>query len=81
MPDPPLGKPATVVTECWVEACCFEERLLSPEDNLVFQPLPIEIPIPRAEELLVHISGFSTETSVYLRRLLKTIGESCTDLG
>lgn len=64
-----------LVTECWVESCCFQRKLLSPDDNLVFRPLNVPTPIPGAEPLLVHISGFPTEVTVYLRRLLKTIGE------
>lgn len=34
-----------VVTECWVEGCCFEETLLSPDKHIVFRPLPGNMPI------------------------------------
>ncbi|ORY32222.1 hypothetical protein BCR39DRAFT_523376 [Naematelia encephala] len=71
---PILEKTARVVTECWVEGCCFEQKLLSPDDHLVFQPLPAPMPIPGAGKLLVHLSGFSTADTVYLRRLLRAIG-------
>ncbi|KAL1411271.1 protein kinase activating protein dpb11 [Vanrija albida] len=80
IPEPPAGqKPPQVVTECWVEGCCFSQRLLSPDDNLVFQPLSFTAAIPEAAPLLVHISGFSTETNVYLRRLLRTIGGTLSE--
>nr|XP_018263947.1 uncharacterized protein I303_03824 [Kwoniella dejecticola CBS 10117]OBR86105.1 hypothetical protein I303_03824 [Kwoniella dejecticola CBS 10117] len=67
-------KDTTVVTECWVEGCCFEERLLSPDKHIVFRPLPAEMPIPDASKLIVHLSGFSAENNVYMRRLLRAIG-------
>lgn len=68
------GKQPTVVTECWVEGCCFESRLLSPDDQLVFRPLPAPMPIEGADKLLVHLSGFSTGQGVYLKRLLRVMG-------
>lgn len=75
MPPAQPGEPTpTLVTECWVEGCCFEQRLLDPDATLVFRPLSVPCPIPGAENLLVHISGFPTETTVYLKRLLKTVG-------
>ncbi|TXT13776.1 hypothetical protein VHUM_01143 [Vanrija humicola] len=80
MPDLPAGQtPPQVVTECWVEGCCFSQRLLSPSENLVFQPVSFTQAIPEAAPLLVHISGFSTETNVYLRRLLRTIGGTLSE--
>lgn len=88
----PTGPPPTVVTECWVEGCCFEQRMLSPLEHLVFQPLPAPMPIPGqhnildcenladlyigATKFLVHLSGFSTGEMVYLKRLLRAIGMS-----
>ncbi|WVW83245.1 hypothetical protein I302_105264 [Kwoniella bestiolae CBS 10118] len=64
----------TVITECWVEGCCFEERLLSPDKHIVFRPLPATMPIPGASKFNVHLSGFSAENNVYMRRLLRAIG-------
>ncbi|WRT67010.1 uncharacterized protein IL334_003976 [Kwoniella shivajii] len=63
-----------VVTECWVEGCCFEERLLSPDKHIVFRPLPAPMPIAGTPKLNVHLSGFSAENNVYMRRLLRAIG-------
>ena len=63
-----------MVTECWVEACCFEGRMISPDDHIVFRPLTGPMPVPGAEKLNVHISGFASHETVYLRRLLKAIG-------
>ncbi|OCF35397.1 hypothetical protein I316_02947 [Kwoniella heveanensis BCC8398] len=63
-----------VITECWVEGCCFEERLLSPDKHIVFRPLPAPMPISGASNLIVHLSGFSAENNVYMRRLLRAIG-------
>lgn len=75
MPPVQPGEPTPgLVTECWVEGCCFEQRLLDPDATLVFRPLSVPCPVPGASDLLVHISGFPTETTVYLKRLLKTVG-------
>lgn len=75
MPPVQPGEPTpTLVTECWVEGCCFEQRLLDPDATLVFRPLSVDCPVPGASDILVHISGFPTETTVYLKRLLKTVG-------
>ncbi|WWC85363.1 uncharacterized protein L201_000226 [Kwoniella dendrophila CBS 6074] len=63
-----------VVTECWVEGCCFEEVMLSPDKHIVFRPLPGNMPIPGSATLNVHLSGFSAENNVYMRRLLRAIG-------
>ncbi|WWC69573.1 uncharacterized protein I206_103516 [Kwoniella pini CBS 10737] len=67
-------KDTIVVTECWVEGCCFEETLLTPDKHIVFRPLPAEMPIQDASKLIVHLSGFSAENNVYMRRLLRAIG-------
>ncbi|KAL7422194.1 protein kinase activating protein dpb11 [Cryptotrichosporon argae] len=68
------GKSTQVVTECWVEGCCFEKKILDPATKLFFRPLAIPTPVPGAASLVVHISGFSTENSVYLKRLLRALG-------
>lgn len=64
-----------VVTECWVEACIYEKALLPPEKNVIFGPLPFATPLAGADAITAHVSGFSTEQSVYLRRMLKAAGE------
>ena len=70
---PGVRKP-DVVTECWVEGCCFEQRMISPDDHPVFRPLPFPTPFPGAEALNIHLSGFETAETVYLRRLIAAIG-------
>lgn len=63
------------MTECWVEGCCFEARLIPPAEQIVFRPLEIDFPIPGAEKVIVHITGYTVELSVYLKRLIKALGE------
>lgn len=48
--------------------------MLSPDDHLVFRPLPAQMPVPGANTLNVHLSGLSTGQLVYLKRLLRAIG-------
>jgi DNA replication regulator DPB11 len=69
------GQPSpTVVTECWVEGCCFEQSLLSIDKHLVFRPLPVPMPINGTTPFQIHLSGLSTEDLTYLRRLIRVIG-------
>ena len=67
-------KQPVIVTECWVEACLFEKRMIAPTDHLVFQPLPVPMPVPGANKLIIHLSGWSTSELVYLKRLIRAIG-------
>lgn len=76
-PEPvenPNGHEPTVVTECWVEGCCFEQTLLPIDKHLVFRPLPAAMPVPGTAGMSIHLSGLSTESSTYLRRLVRVIG-------
>jgi DNA replication regulator DPB11 len=74
-PAPVDGQPTpTVVTECWVEGCCFEQTLLSIDKHLVFRPLPAPMPIGGTSSFQIHLSGLSTEDLTYLRRLIRVIG-------
>lgn len=52
--------------------------MFSPDDHIVFRPLPGPTPVPGAEALRVHLSGFGSADQTYLRRLLKAIGPSLT---
>ncbi|RXK38351.1 hypothetical protein M231_04393 [Tremella mesenterica] len=73
-PDLPTNSQAQVVTECWVEGCCFEQKLLSPNDHLVFRPLSATMPVNGTSNMLIHLSGHSSENTVYLRRIIRAIG-------
>lgn len=74
-PTPVDGQPIpTVVTECWVEGCCFEQSLLPINKHLVFRPLPAQMPIDGTSSFQIHLSGLSTEDLTYLRRLIRVIG-------
>ena len=71
---PIVSSPATVVTECWIEGCCFARALVSLDAHIAFRPLSISLPIEGADKLLIHLTGFSGDNSVYLKRLLKALG-------
>jgi DNA replication regulator DPB11 len=49
--------------------------MISPDEHIVFRPLAAPMPVPRVDSLMVHLSGFTTGETVYLRRLLRAIGE------
>lgn len=63
-----------VVTECWVEGCCFEQALLPVDKHLVFRPLPSPMPVSGTSGISIHLSGFSTENLTYLRRVIRVVG-------
>lgn len=63
-----------VLTECWVEGCCFEQRLLDPSEHIAFRPLSISLPLPGTSKIQVHLSGFTVENATYYKRLVKALG-------
>ncbi|KAI0788205.1 hypothetical protein C8Q74DRAFT_664413 [Fomes fomentarius] len=63
-------------TECWLERCMFEERLLGPEEHIAYTPLKAEVPIPGAEEILLSFSGLDHAEACTVRRLLRALGIS-----
>ena len=73
--DIPVDERPQVVTECWVEGCCYEHRFIPPDSHIVFRPLRIQLPIPGSEKIIVHTTGFSIEAGVYMKRLIKAFGE------
>ncbi|KAJ3390545.1 DNA topoisomerase 2-binding protein 1 [Lobulomyces angularis] len=51
-------KTEIVVTECWIERCINEQRVFSPHESIVFQPLKIKVPIDGFENFFIGISGY-----------------------
>ncbi|EUC57078.1 aminotransferase, putative [Rhizoctonia solani AG-3 Rhs1AP] len=66
-------------TDCWVEHCIFEDRLCSPEENVTFAPLKIELPISGAELIKLHWTGLDNEQETAVKRLIKALGISSTE--
>ncbi|BGP58205.1 protein kinase activating protein dpb11 [Rhodotorula sphaerocarpa] len=65
-----------VVSVCWLELCIYAGALLPPADRLLERPLPYHCPLPGAEALHVHFSGFSDDGPVlhHIRRFMSAIG-------
>ncbi|KAI0791154.1 hypothetical protein C8Q75DRAFT_850798 [Abortiporus biennis] len=72
-------------TECWLERCIYEERILCPvststeEDKPeelrgVWMPLDIDLPVANAETLNVSCSGLDQSESYSVKRLLRALG-------
>lgn len=61
---------------CWLELCIYAGALLPPADRLLERPLPYHCPLPGAEALHVHFSGFSDDGPVlhHIRRFMSAIG-------
>ncbi|CCO29651.1 putative aminotransferase C660.12c [Rhizoctonia solani AG-1 IB] len=66
-------------TDCWVEHCIFEDRLCSPEENVTYAPLKIELPVLGAELIKLHWSGLDNEQETAVKRLIKALGITPTE--
>ncbi|OWZ71337.1 hypothetical protein AYX14_03267 [Cryptococcus neoformans] len=75
IPPMPEGQNTIYVTENWVESCIVEGKLVSPDEHLLYKPLTIDVPIPGAKGIIVHISGSEDhQLSSYHRRLARALG-------
>ncbi|EED85970.1 predicted protein [Postia placenta Mad-698-R] len=61
-------------TECWLERCIYEERVCSLEENVVFRPLKIVLPVPGAELIVLSFSGLDQSEACWVTRLMRAIG-------
>lgn len=76
IPPMPEGQSTIYVTENWVESCIVEGKLVSPDEHLLYKPLTIDVPIPGAKGIIVHISGSEDhQLSSYHRRLARALGK------
>ncbi|KAF8673990.1 PLP-dependent transferase [Rhizoctonia solani] len=66
-------------TDCWVEHCIFEDRLCSPEENITYAPLKVELPVPGAEFIKLHWTGLDNEQETAVKRLIKALGIASTE--
>ena len=72
----PEGARPQIATELWVESCCFEGTLLPLDTHIAFRPLSGTYPIPGADKLILHITGWRPEKGVIIKRLAKVLGTS-----
>ncbi|KAJ3548746.1 hypothetical protein NMY22_g1144 [Coprinellus aureogranulatus] len=61
-------------TECWLEQCIHEERVVPVDDHVSFRPLAIRTPVPGANAIHIGLSGLEQSESCFTRRLLKAFG-------
>ncbi|KAF8753271.1 PLP-dependent transferase [Rhizoctonia solani] len=74
-----LGSYHKFRTDCWVEHCIFEDRLCSPEENITYAPLKVELPVPGAEFIKLHWTGLDNEQETAVKRLIKALGIASTE--
>ena len=53
----------------------FEERVCDPKEHITFTPLKVEVPIPKADEILLSHSGLDHAEACWMRRLLRALGK------
>ncbi|KAF9496674.1 hypothetical protein BDN71DRAFT_1415262 [Pleurotus eryngii] len=61
-------------TECWLERCMFEERIISPSENITFAPLELRRSIPGVGKIVVSLSGLDQSEVCCVKRLAKALG-------
>ncbi|GAA5896339.1 hypothetical protein JCM5296_002949 [Sporobolomyces johnsonii] len=72
-----------VVTVCWLELCIFAVTVLAPANRILDRPIPYACPVPGADKLKLHFSGFGPEEEPIMhhnRRFVKAIGATSTTL-
>ncbi|GAA5940149.1 hypothetical protein JCM1841_005964 [Sporobolomyces salmonicolor] len=72
-----------VVTVCWLELCIFTVTVLTPANRILDRPIPYACPVPGADKLRLHFSGFGPEEEPIMhhnRRFVKAIGATSTTL-
>ncbi|KAF8604138.1 hypothetical protein BDV93DRAFT_555779 [Ceratobasidium sp. AG-I] len=66
-------------TDCWVEHCIYEDRLCPAEDNIVYVPLKIDLPVEGVELIQLHWTGLNNEQETAAKRLTKALGITVTE--
>ncbi|KAF5388734.1 hypothetical protein D9757_004856 [Collybiopsis confluens] len=65
---------AKVRTECWLEKCLYDSRLLSPDNHVSFTPVDVPCPILGTEKVKINLSGFDHAEKIFITRLMKVLG-------
>ncbi|KAF9517018.1 hypothetical protein BS47DRAFT_592868 [Hydnum rufescens UP504] len=65
---------AQIRTECWFEQCIFEEKILSVEDHVAFQPIGVPLPIKGLDQVCIAASGLNNQEILFLKRFARAIG-------
>ncbi|KAF4571183.1 hypothetical protein EYR36_008512 [Pleurotus pulmonarius] len=61
-------------TECWLERCMFEERIVSPSENITFAPLELQQSITGVGKIVISLSGLDQSEVCCVKRLAKALG-------
>jgi DNA replication regulator DPB11 len=64
-------------TECWLEWCFFEKRIVDEREHPLFIPIAIECPLPgeRAKALRISFSGLGGDDALWAGRACHALGE------
>ncbi|GAA5985524.1 hypothetical protein JCM10908_007009 [Rhodotorula pacifica] len=65
-----------VVSICWLELCIHNNALLTPAERLLERPLGFLCPVPGADAICAHFSGYSEASPIlhHIRRFLSAVG-------
>ncbi|KIK60300.1 hypothetical protein GYMLUDRAFT_225798, partial [Collybiopsis luxurians FD-317 M1] len=63
-----------VRTECWLEKCIYDSKLLSPDSHVSFTPVAVPCPISGSNKVRISFSGFDHAEKFFMTRLMKVLG-------
>ncbi|KAI0079135.1 hypothetical protein K474DRAFT_1696562, partial [Panus rudis PR-1116 ss-1] len=61
-------------TECWLERCLSEGRIVDEGEHISFRPLDIRDPVQGVEEVNLSFSGLCQSEACWLQRLARALG-------
>ena len=62
-------------TEFWVEQCLQENKLINPDESILYLPTKISLPIPEFKGKVIGITGFETEDEqLWIAGMISNLG-------
>ncbi|OUM64937.1 hypothetical protein PIROE2DRAFT_8159 [Piromyces sp. E2] len=74
-----ISQKAIVVTEHWLERCLTDDILHNPEENPIFIPCTLEMPIEEFKGVVIGISGFNGMERAHIAKLVSKLGAIYSD--
>jgi len=74
-----VSQKAIIVTEHWLERCLTDEILHNPDENPIFIPCTLEMPIEEFKEIVIGITGFNGIERAHIGKLISKLGAIFSD--
>ncbi|KAK9765595.1 protein kinase activating protein dpb11 [Basidiobolus ranarum] len=66
-------------TECWLESCIDEQRLIPLEEKVIYSPLKTQFPIKEFRNYYIGITGYTELEREHIGRLCITLGATFSE--